>query len=162
MSTASPQSERSSSEVRLPSTVAQVTEGDGVPRPVEFLSWPLLDEGPRAWLLAGAIPAAALLVYLAMDSAALAALSAGAMAVALWRLLVPIRYEINFLGVTQHVLRRRRHVPWKALGGYEIRDEGVLFLPRGGASPLGYLLALFVPWGGQREAMLVIVRRYLP
>jgi hypothetical protein len=118
MSTASSQSERSSSEARLPSTVEHVTEGGGgVPRPVEIVSWPLVDQGPRGWLLAGAIPAAALIVYLSMSSGPLAAMAAGAMALALWLLLLPIRYEINFLGVTQHVLRRRRHISWKALGG---------------------------------------------
>ncbi|MCH8924435.1 MAG: hypothetical protein IIA67_14960, partial [Planctomycetes bacterium] len=63
MSTASPHSEKSSSEARLPSTVDQVTDaGGGVPRPVEFFSWPLVDERPRGWLTATAIPAAALLV----------------------------------------------------------------------------------------------------
>lgn len=162
MSAASPKSEKPSSEARLPSTVDQVTEtGGGVPRPVVFVSWPIVDERPRSLLPASAIPAAALVVYLATGHGALAALTAGAMALTLWRLLVPIRYEINFLGITQHVLRRRRHVPWRAMGGYKIRDDGMLVLPRGGASPLGYVRALFVPWGGQREAMLVFARRYL-
>ena len=83
------------------------------------------------------------------------------LAITLWRTWLPVRYQIGGGGIVQVALGRRRRIPWTAILRYEVRPGGVLLLPDAIVTPLSPLRGLYLPWGGQREAVLASCEYYL-
>ncbi|MCA9270637.1 MAG: hypothetical protein KDA41_19280, partial [Planctomycetales bacterium] len=106
--------------------------------PVRYEPWPtwLILCGAAAFSAAGGRIAGSWLFGLA----ALAAL-----AVALWRLWIPVEIRLYELGVTQTVWRRSWRTPWRGLSGYRVCRRGVLLMPEDDHSALHTLQGLYVP-----------------
>ena len=130
------------------------------PVPIVWRSWPLGDGGRQLWLLAAVLVVVAVVVGSTMESPRWAAISAALVAAAGWRVFVPVVFELNALGVSQHLLGRVRRVPWSAIEYARIGREGVFFSLDGG--PLADLRGLYLPWEGRRNEVLALVEYYLP
>ncbi len=133
------------------------------PKPVELLlaNWPLRDDGPLGWLVAIGAVAASVAVGWVAHSALMGVVSFAALSIALWRLWVPVTFELGPRGVVQIVLGRRRRIPWSSLARYQVRSRGVLLLADDGRGPAAALRGLFLRWGRHREVLLAVVERYL-
>jgi hypothetical protein len=77
-----------------------------------------------------------------------------ALALAAWRLWIPVRFEISSKGVVQSVLGRRRRIPWVEFARYDLRRRGVLLLTEMGGSPLVAFRSLYVGWNDYRQELL--------
>lgn len=130
------------------------------PEEVTLAVWPLRQR-PGSSLVAVAIAAAvSWLVGWSWQPWAGGA-AAAILAVTLWRVWLPVTYEIGISGVTQIVLGRRRRIPWLAVRNYVVHADGVLLVPDAEVRPVSPLRGLFLPWLDQREKVLANVEYYV-
>jgi len=88
-------------------------------------------------------------------------LAAAALAVALWRFLIPVLFELNTDGVSCWVFGRHRRIPWNEVHRYEVDSTGVLLLPYQQRCPMDSFRGLYLPWGGYRREVMAQIRYYL-
>lgn len=94
------------------------------------------------------------------ESGLMGGVSFAALAVAAWRLWVPVTFEFGSRGVIYSVLGRTRHLPWSHIARYEVRPRGLLLFAEADTSPLAALRSVYIPWHGQRAAILEVVGFY--
>ena len=145
-----------SSFTTAPSAAARSTS----PVPIVWRSWPLGDGGRQVWLLATVLAIVAAVVISTTGSPRWMTVSVVLVAAAAWRIFVPVVFELNALGVSQHLLGRIRRIPWSAIEYARIGREGVFFSLDG--APLADLRGLYVPWESRRHEVLALVEYYLP
>ena len=124
-------------------------------------SWPLA-KGDRAAV--GGIFATALIFAVAAyasRSAGTAAILSVLWLLALWRLYVPVQFELSAAGVTRTVLGRTRRVPWSAIGSIQRRDRGILLLRDFAPGPLGLLRGVYIPYNNHQAEVLALCDFYL-
>ena len=128
------------------------------PEDVIVWNWPLRDEGPTSWvLLVGAIIVSAL-VWVIWANPAFALFAYAMFALALWRLWLPVKWELGLTGITMFVLGFRRRIPWLSIARFETRDDGVWLFADREASPQR---GTFIGYGGQRERVRACIEYYL-
>jgi hypothetical protein len=130
------------------------------PAPIVWRSWPLGDGGRQVWLLVTVLSIVAAVVVYSTGSPRWMTVSVVLVAAAAWRIFVPIVFELNALGVSQHLLGRIRRIPWSAIEYARIGQEGVFFSLDG--APLADLRGLYIPWESRRQEVLALVEYYLP
>jgi hypothetical protein len=131
------------------------------PPAIAWRVWPIRDEGRRAWLLAASVPLVGLMTFIATGRWYLALVAALLTAAALWRLWVPVGYELQPKGLLQTILGRTWLIPWKDVRRCELQSEGVVLFASAQAVPWDMLRGLYVPCGPRREEMLVVLAYYL-
>ena len=131
------------------------------PEQCALLIWPLRQQPLCVLTALAAALGVGWLIGSAYERTWLGALTAGLLVVTSWRMWLPVTYEVGASGVGRVVLGRRRRIPWAAVGGYEVRGEGVLLVPDIQVTPLSPLRGLYVPWLDQREKVLASVEYYL-
>jgi hypothetical protein len=141
-------------------TAAPVASPRNSPVPIVWRVWPLGDGGRQLWLLVAVLLIVAVVVGLATESPRWMAVSAALVAAAAWRVFVPVVFELNALGVSQHLLGRIRRIPWSAIEYARVGREGVFFTLDGAA--LADFRGLYVPWESRRNEVLALVEYYLP
>jgi hypothetical protein len=105
--------------------------------------------------------AVGILIHRGTGQVHLAALAVGVLSLALWRFLLPIRYELNEDGVHQRALGRRRGISWDCIRRYQVCRSGVLLLPFHENCLLDALRGLYLPWGPHRDEVLARIRYYV-
>lgn len=95
------------------------------------------------------------------DSGLMGACCFAALAIAAWRLWVPVTFEFRSRGVIYRVLGRSRQIPWTQIARYAVRPRGLLLFAEDDTSPLAILRSLYVSWNGQRAAILEVVAFYM-
>lgn len=126
-------------------------------------NWPLRDEGLRAWLMLGLLAALAAAAGGAARSWPMAVFVLASLAVAAWRLWVPVTFEVGPKGLVQTALGRRRRIGWGELARCEPRRHGVLLLWEAEPGPLTPLRGLYIRWRdqSQRDALIETLDFYL-
>jgi len=132
-----------------------------LPEEVHLVNWPLRDDAVRAWLGLGAAVIVAVMAAVLAESRAMGLLSFSVLAAALWRLWLPVTFQVGQKGIVHKALGRRRRIPWSRIARYEIRRDGVLLLPVEDTSPLAVMRGLYIRWGPQRDQLLAWVRHYV-
>ena len=130
------------------------------PQSVRVVNWPLRDGGLRAWgmlVVLGLLAAGAGVVA---QSGLMGGVCFAALAMAAWRLWVPVTFEFRSRGVSYRVLRRSRQIPWTQIARYEVRSRGLLLFAEDDTSPLAALRSTYIQWNGQRAAILEVVAFY--
>jgi len=146
----------------MSSTVSSgVSASDQPPLPPRWRSWPLVDCPRWSWLApVGVLGIAGGVAHLSTNwwpgLVAAACLSA-----ALWQFFVPVRYEVDALGIRRHALGRTRMVPWQAIRAYQPRATGVVLFQRPDPTAIDALRGLFIPYGEDDDETLCTVREHL-
>jgi hypothetical protein len=145
------------------STASSVSFGKAKHSPpaIAWRVWPIRDEGRRAWLLAALVPLVALVCAAATGKPYLSLTGAALSALALWRLWIPVGFELQPKGLVQTLLGRKRITPWKDVRRCEIHDEGIVLFAAPQAAPWDALRGLYVPCGPRREEILVVLAYYI-
>lgn len=132
-----------------------------LPTPIRWRNWALRDKPLRAALVAVALAALGLVVFRLTGQAVMSWIGALAMGVALWRLFLPVDYELSVGGVDQWILGRRYHSSWQSIRGYEVCTAGAVLLPQGPVCPLDALFGVYLPWMQHRNEVLAHLRQHL-
>lgn len=100
----------------------------GSPPPLSWRSWPVADEPWQQASLAVVVGGTVAMIVYTSGSVAWAALAALAECVAAWRFFVPVIYEVNALGFSEHRFGKMRRIAWSAIQMAETGRQGVLLL----------------------------------
>lgn len=130
------------------------------PPPIVWRSWPLRDEPAAARLTAVVLALLAAGVIVATGSAWLSLLATTAVVLAMWKLFVPLEYHLGARGLRQTLFGRSRLIRWSQIKVVEVRRHGVLFYPDTYFGPLRAMRGTYVPWCGQRTAVLTVIEFY--
>lgn len=131
------------------------------PPDLRLVNWPLRDEGWRAWGLLTVLAAAATAVGWKLTNLPAGLLAGTALAVAAWRLWIPVTWELGYSGITETVLGRSVRIPWTSIAGWREYRTGVLLLPEADAAPILALRGRFVAWRNQRAELLALLEHYV-
>jgi len=77
----------------------------------------------------------------------------------LWRLFVPMQFELSAEGMTQWVFGYRRTILWSEIRAYVIQKEGILILPHRTRYPLDAIRGIFIPI--PKKYRIAVQRRFL-
>lgn len=121
-------------------------------------NWPLRDESLRSWLLLAAVAASVGAVWMLWQDVLFSLLAGLALLISLWRLWLPVRWELGLTGITQTALGFRRRIPWMAIARFDLRDNGVWLYADRDPAPQR---AVFIAYAGQRTRITACVDYYL-
>jgi hypothetical protein len=140
-----------------------ITYGRGIHHPLslQLVNWPLRQDGVRAWLMVALLLGVSAASGSIARSYGMGCLVFVALAFSVWRLWVPVKFELTSKGLTQSVLGRRRRIPWSEFARFEVRQKGVLLFVDQDSSPLAALRGVFIRWQDQRAPLLEILETYL-
>lgn len=131
------------------------------PRELLLVNWPLRDRAPVSWLAVAAAVAVAVTISSVASSPASGLAAFAALLLAMWRLWLPVRFEIGPQGVTESVLSRRRRIPWRKIGGFQTRRGGVALFPRPNELRAVAPRSLFIHGGRELDRLVEIVAFFL-
>lgn len=143
--------------VRSTKTSPSPTQSEDV---VSLRNWPLRDDGPAAWLVLIAAVAISVGVGILSSSVIAGGVSMFALAVSLWRLWLPVRFEIGPRGIAQQVFGSRRLIIWRNIPRVEIREQGIIFHASSNPSRFALLRSIYVRDRDHRRAILDILERF--
>lgn len=132
-----------------------------LPSPIRWRSWPARDKPLYAVSVVAILTAVGLIVFRLTGQTTMAWAGMLTMAISLWRIFLPVDYELSVGGVDQWIFGRRQHSPWPSIRGYEICTEGILLLPQGHVCPMDAFFGLYLPWSRYRDEVLPHLRRHL-
>jgi len=95
-------------------------------------------------------------------SAVMGAIILSLLGVTLWRIWLPVRYQLGSSGVVQSVLGWQRRLAWQEIIRYELQHDGVILFRDSESAPLSAQGGLYVRWGKDREKVLPVLKFYLP
>lgn len=122
--------------------------------PIRWRVWPVgVNSVPGVFALISGSATVVIGVYWVSGRWELAALAWGAVALASWRLLLPVSYELSFQGLCQRFLGHESRLPWPAISRVEIDEQGLWLWSHddewSGRRSLGFL-----PWGNEQSYVL--------
>lgn len=83
-------------------------------------------------------------------------------AVTVWRLFVPVHFQIDKEGITQRVWRRSGLTAWSAIRSLELSDEGLSIQSKSALGEFSGLRRMMVPWGSHRDEVLACIEFHAP
>lgn len=129
-----------------------------VPEDVAVWNWPLRDEGLKSWAMVVIALVLVALAWTIWGSLAFTLITGTTLAVSLWRLWLPVKWELGLTGVTLVVLGFRRRIPWLAVARFELGRDGVWLFADREASPQR---GTFIGYADQRQRITACVEYYL-
>jgi hypothetical protein len=129
---------------------------------LRWRSWPLKDRPRWSWLVACGLLGAGAAVWFAGGGWLLGVAAIAGLAGTLWQFLLPVRYEVDSLGVRRSALRRSRLIPWHSVRAYQLRPTGVVLYQRVDPTKIDLLRSVFVPYPGDEDELLCAMREHLP
>lgn len=96
-----------------------------------------------------------------MNSVLTGVVAALALNLALWRLWLPVEYELGASGIVEQVLGRRSKITWKEIGGYEATRRGVHLFPKSGRTRLLASRSLYIRAGRRQQQLCEMLEFYL-
>lgn len=130
------------------------------PLALTLRSLPLRDDPRCRWGLVAFALALAIIVGMATASLLWALAAVACLALAAWRALVPVSYEVSSFGVTERFLGRARRFPWRSIGHWEVLRSGIIVTPQPRPAPIDRLRSLFIPWGDRKEEIVALFHFY--
>jgi hypothetical protein len=110
-----------------PTSIGLTAEND---KPLYYSVWLIADQKWNAALLFGTALVVGIIVWqyggnLILELTALLFLLG-----TIWRILVPVHFELNSNGIIYRSLNRNRFIAWGDVRSYQIRRNGILLLPQ--------------------------------
>lgn len=129
-----------------------------VPREVVVWNWPLRDEPIKCGLVLIVVFLTIALVAGLTSSLAMILLASVGIAITLWQMWLPVKWELGLSGVSQSVLGYRRKVAWISIARYEMTSDGVWLFAKADRSPFH---AAFIAYGNRQSEIQACVLYYL-
>ena len=113
----------SMSSARSPDSVTKLRIA---PPDLRLVNWPLRDAKLASVLTVVLVTIASVVAVQLSDSVAMGVLTCLALAAALWRMWVPVTFELSASGIVETIGRRRTRTSWSLIQRCEIRGSGVV------------------------------------
>jgi hypothetical protein len=110
-----------------PTSISLAVEND---KPLYYSVWLIADQKWNAAFLLGVALAVGAIVWQNTDNLILESIALLFLLGTLWRILVPVHFELNSNGIVCRSLNRNRFIAWSDIRSYQIRRNGILLLPR--------------------------------
>ena len=130
-------------------------------REVRVVNWPLRRGGVGPWLLLTACVGIAVGVGVLSTNAYAGLAAIVALLISLWRLWLPVTFELGPRGVVQTVWGRTYRISWREFSRFRVLRRGVLLLVDARSSPIDVFRGLFVRFDGQRDEVLAVVNYFM-
>jgi hypothetical protein len=130
-------------------------------RELEITSWPLRQEPIRSAAVLLLIAAVTTYALLATASWMVGIVTLLALLSSVWRLWIPVHFELGRRGVVQRVGSRRRRTHWREISGYQLRGRGAFLLMDDRPGPLSLLGAIFLRYPAQPDQLRELLEFYL-
>jgi hypothetical protein len=131
------------------------------PPPIVLRNWPIWDEPLTAWpmlLAAGGLSALAAVVA---DAPLAGGIVGALLAVTLWRLWLPVWFEIGPRGVIEVLLGQRRRIAWNSIAVWRTRRRGVFLSPFSGSPLRSAMRGLYIFCGDRKSEVAACLEYYL-
>ena len=129
---------------------------------ISWRSWPLVDDGRRAYALVAIIAGVSLGVGLSFESAPWGLFSAVMLLVFTGRYFVPTTYTLDAGGVRARFLGRETRRAWSGVRALYKHADGVHLSPFARPSRLDPFRGLFLRFTGNRDEVLAFCERHVP
>ena len=125
-----------------------------------MVAWPLHDAPLRTLAVGGITAIVSWAAGWWAQSWAMGGLAQAAFLLALWRLWLPVTYQLGSKGVVERVWGHSRHIDWLRITRAELQPRGVLLLADRSQTPLALIHGVFVPWRNKREQVTALVEHF--
>lgn len=132
------------------------------PDNVTIVVWPARDATLSFGLVLTGVGTVALLAGWLSHRAAMGGVVLVLLLLALWRLWLPVTYQLDRRGIVERVLGRSRYVSWLAITAVQLQDRGMILKADRANVPLAAIDALYIPWGGKQAEMTAMVQYFVP
>ena len=123
--------------------------------------WPLRDDPVRSVLrVALAVGVAAMAGYFS-GQLLVGTVVAAVVLASMWRMFVPVVYELGVEGIALGAFGRVRRIPWRAVRNCDAGQSGMFLSGSENPAPVDAIGAVFIPWCGQRDAIEALVRVFV-
>jgi hypothetical protein len=145
-------------------STSSFTAAEGIiPEPLPVLqlrNWTLVDHPSAGALLILLVIFSVAATMWFSGSVALSASCLVALVLALWRMWLPVRFELDSRGVQQILWGRRHFFPWSCIDHFQVDRRGVLLVPRREASRVPLASTLYIGGGGHQAELCHLVSFY--
>lgn len=146
------------------STVRSRGDAKRLPDPpdgVTVVSWPLRDRRLGCLVVIVATMGVATAAGRLSQSLAMGCLVQGVLVVGLWRLWIPVTFQLGISGIVETVLGHPRYIDWMTVTRVQLQGRGVLLLADRTDTPLAAIHGIFIPWHDQREQIIRLVEHFV-
>jgi len=126
---------------------------------IQYRVWSLWERKLSSLVLLSLTTGLVLAVYHLTGKTHLAVAASVLLLGSIWRLFVPMQFELSADGITQWVFGYRRTIPWPEIRSYVIQKEGILILPHRTRYPLDAIRGIFIPI--PQKYRIAVQRRFL-
>ena len=126
---------------------------------IQYRIWSLWERKFSSLVILSLTAALTLAVYHLTDKPHLAVAVCVLLLGSVWRLFIPMQFELSVDGITQWVFGYRRTILWPEIRSYVIQKEGILILPHRTRYPLDAVRGIFIPI--PKKYRIAVQRRFL-
>lgn len=109
---------------------------------ISVLHWPIRDEWLGGGITLGLFFILAVIAYWRTENLWLATLLAGVMLISVWRMLLPVRFDLGPRGIVQKSLLGTRKTSWREIHHYRMHGKGAILYPSTDEGMLANLSAI--------------------
>ena len=128
---------------------------------LQLQTWVPANEPLHVMIGGGASLAFLWLVQRSAGQTWITVLAGVALAAAIWRMWLPINFELDARGIQQIVLGRRRFWPWSTFARYEVDPQGVALIRDPRDYPLARAKGLYISAVSEHVELVQLVDLYL-
>ena len=130
------------------------------PEDLQLVSWPPRDDGVAGWIFLSLALLLPIVIGFATGNVLFLLVGLLLVTLAMWRMWIPITYQLGPRGVVETVLGRSRRIPWTAVKQWEVRRNGLLLLLSDDPAPLVRLWGVLIRFGGASDKLIRLVTYY--
>jgi|GEM_PF-6253894 hypothetical protein len=138
------------------------TAAEGLVETEMFLTnWPLRDESPGSWVLAGLCIVGPLLMGLLCENLLLGSCGALVTCLIFWRLFTPVSFLLGANGIEETALGRSRKSSWRQYATFMRKPNGVLLVPVSSDGQPPVMRGMYIFAGKRRERLIELLGIHL-
>jgi hypothetical protein len=126
---------------------------------IQYRIWSLWERKIPSLILLTLTAGLSLAVYYLTGKPHLAVAACVLLLGSVWRLFVPMQFELSVEGITRWTLGHRRTILWSDIRSYVIQKEGILILSHRTRYPLDAMRGIFIPV--PQKYRIAVQRRFL-
>ena len=126
---------------------------------IQYRVWSLWEQKLTSLAIFALTAGLSLTVYHVTGKSYLAITACVLLLGSVWRLFIPMQFELSTEGISRWTFGRRRMILWSDVRAYTFQEEGILILPHTARFSLDAMQGLFIPI--PQKYRIAVQRRFL-